>query len=121
METPNYVAIGSARGRDIKTGETVYGWHWSIIENGFKVTHYIRKEGISDISKQEDIEVDNVSFFIGYRDMNMVPLFSGDKVKFEFLGMEFEGTIVYSLEECAYVIKCKNEMFHFGKIEVYKK
>ena len=31
METPNYVAIGSARGRDIKTGETVYGWHWSVI------------------------------------------------------------------------------------------
>lgn len=114
MEIPNYVPMGSARGRDIKTGEWVYGWHWSNIVDCTKVTHYIKtKNG-------EDIEVKDIGFFIGNRDNNRVPLFLGDKVEFEFLNTKFEGIICYNCEECAYVIKCGKEEFHFGKIDVYK-
>lgn len=125
-----YCPIGSAKGVDIKTGETIYGFHWQEVPYECfspeqKIKHFIREQENRDwgLTKQIDHEVysDSVGYYIGKLDIEGTPLFTNDLIEYYSpSGALLRGYIQYDTTRSCYVIMTDNNVFAINVIKDIK-
>lgn len=130
MNIPSYLSIGTVKGFNKEKKEWVYGWHWTEVpytcfDEGQKIKHYVRVQRNLDWNLTEqidyEVETDSVSQYIGKKDINGIPLFLGDKIKFYF-GNEFHyGRIQFDINTLSYIVIWDNlnrtELKYINNIE----